>query len=279
VSTVALPLMFRQSYIGLVAGCMHPYSTACKALTHVPNALSYREIFVPYFAYGLYVAGLWLGIVTPVFLALIRSIRYDRSDWARMRAATRPLRGNAPPTSRQLSDYVNACKSYVAAITDAGKRYIPVFVVVIAAALAENLTDLDRTTTEGAASIGKIVLWLIWIPSLLIATYLFLILYDNAVKSSKAGIAHFVDAFEGQDGMDAELATARTELETFDEKRSSLSALMAVVKTGNIGVAVLVALTTGALAALFHANHWADAFFPRPFLNWVSGVWHNFGRK
>src|SRR5215472_6258692 len=49
-------------------------------------ANTFTQITRPYLAYAVYMAGLWLGVVLPVFLLLVRSIALDRAEWRRWQA-------------------------------------------------------------------------------------------------------------------------------------------------------------------------------------------------
>ena len=239
----------------------------------VSDPLSFGEIFGPYIPYSLYVAGLWLGIVFPVLFFLIRSVRYDLHAWKRLQGALDVIVPNDKLTRSAVASLVIASNDVLSLLKESAGRYLPIFLVVITMVLVEELSPLKRSVLEQSADIGKLLLWLLWIPTLIVSIALFTILYDGEVKHAKNALSLLIGRLKNFPARTKELQDATKALRDIGERETSVKALFDILKTGSVGVyALVVTLSALTVAVLrFHEN-WARAFVPQSFIDWLANA-------
>lgn len=236
----------------------------------VGDPLSFRQIWQPYwFPYSLYVCGLWLGMVAPVLFVLVRSIGWD---WPQLRNQESQLRldEGAPVNVQTVFGFRHSSTEYLESLKSTATRYIALFLIIITMMLLEQLTYLHCSVSEEASDWGKALLWLLLVPAFLISIVVFMFSYESGKKKSERGLNALIDRLRGTANSTDGLNEAQSALDDIRRNYNSAAALFAVLKTGTVGVFLLV-IIVGALSNAFLKYHWywAQAFFPTPFLNWV----------
>lgn len=236
----------------------------------VSDPFSFGQIFGPYFPYSLYVAGLWLGIVAPVLFFMARSLRLDWRAWKALQGTLVIDVPDEKLTRRTITNLVIATQDVFSLLKESAGRYLPIFLAVITMTLVEELTPLKRSVLGPSSDIGKIILWLLWIPTLVILVGLFTILYDGEVKRAKNALSLMIARLQNLPAKTRELQDAAKALRDISDHENSVKALFDVIKTGSVGVyGLVVAVTAITVSVLrFHEN-WARAFVPQSLIDWL----------
>lgn len=204
-------------------------SLAAGRLAHRENRSYFSEIWRPYlFPYSLYSIGLWLFIIYPVILYMVRSVKQDRSRFSAA-SVSRPI----PPTSastNSLAEYQKAAEHRLDAIRDVVSRYLAVFFVVCLVATVEFGVSYIRTSSlPEAATFGQIDLIVIWLSCLAIAAFV-AVLYFIEYRYAFAGFESLEDISTGKLYQDV-----RTSKLSFREQYSSIK----LVVTGGVAAGLL----------------------------------------
>lgn len=273
VALALLPLNFRRTYEGLIR-LPHP-----RIVPAVNDPLSFHQIWAPYFPYSLYVFGLWLGIVFPVLFFLARSMRFDFPQLRLLRSRIDRVEDAEELTKRSVSDYIYSFRQYFYWLKAVANRYVPLFLVVITICLVEQLTPLHCAVLAWAADLGKMALWLLLIPASLVTVFVFLFLFDDGITAAKGELDQLIETLAPHADKDDALDEARRAREDL-ESESSVSAMLAVTKSGNVGVYFLAILSAGLIGAfLRYHEYWASAFVPITVLHWMHHYLHAFSTQ
>src|SRR5262249_4882069 len=144
-----------------------------------------------------YMAGLWLGVVLPVFLLLVRSIVLDRAEWSRWQAVFAADRSDFDITPPAFQGYVADLENYILFIKDVVERYFPVFLAVITLLVLEQFSALASSSTPLAADMAKTLLWLVWMPAAGLSVYILAKAYEDALAVAKSDLGAFIERLRG----------------------------------------------------------------------------------
>lgn len=237
----------------------------------VPDPLSFGQIFGPYYPYSLYVIGLWIGIVLPVLMFFIRSIRNDREAYEKTRRVLDVVVPDTAITRATVARYVIAANDVFALLKEMAGRYVPLFLAVITVTLVEELTPLKRSVLEASADFGKLLLWMLWLPSFGFAVGLFSVVYDSEVKHAKNTLSLLIARLQDMPAKSRELADATKALREIGDRETSVKAMADIAKMGSVGVyALVVVVFSVALSVLFYHENWARAFVPQSIIDWFT---------
>jgi hypothetical protein len=237
---------------------------------------TFRQIELPYFPYLLYTMGLYIGIVSPVFLLVLRRFRYDWYEWRRARNgfisslsdAARPS-----PSVGEAQQLLTQFQNYVMNLKEVAERYLPVLLAISLVLLYEQLTPSHISVTSTAIESGKAALWLILGPILLIFVTVVALGYQNAVFKAESGLRTLADAAarspDGAALLDKVFA-ARADLLW---KQSPAEFVLAILKSGSISIPLLLALTAYILESLVKTNNWVEIFVPAPIVHLFQNLY------
>lgn len=258
---------------------LSPTNRYCLNVSTEVAADDFGQIIKPYFPYMLYAAGLWIGVVTPVFLVLLRRIDGDWKQWAERRVT---LDECLSPALSQSEIHAEATRSferlhvsfqnYVIGLKEVAERYFPVLLAVSLALLYEQLTTSKETVTVAAVESGKVALWLLLGPTLLICIAMVAVGYQNAARKAEAGfqaLAVFSSKRHGSAELLDRLATTRARL-MWEESPAAF--VLSVVKSATISIPLLLAITAYVVHTLSGPEGWLGIFVPRVVIDFVRRV-------
>jgi hypothetical protein len=259
----ALPSSFADSYQTLVA------AGTKIAGTPIPTDDSvWRQVYIPYLPYALYVFGLWIGIVLPVLIAMLRRLAVDFPQiWILKRTlvVSKADATRIAASAGDIKEYAANYQVYLAALRDAATRYVPLLLVVATMCLAEELTNLHCSVGPWATNAGKVALWALLGPALIISLVVFAGFYDDGIRSAKFSLEKVLAAARSSADPDA-LPEAQNALVEAG-KESSMAGIVAVAKTGQVGVYVLVVVATSWLSA---TKYGMRPFVPQNAVAWFT---------
>jgi len=234
---------------------------------HWSLPLSFREIMVPYFPYLLYMVSLWLGIVTPAFIFLLRRASSDLRWWREARARLYKILSKQITVVDELSlsmfqELLAAFQNYVIGLKNIAERYLPVLLAIALALLHEQLTPTYKTVTPTAVEYAKAACWLFLGPALFIFILLVALGYQSAVKKAETGFSPYIDLLvtspEKGEVLNAFLVL-RTNLIW---QQSPLTFIITAVKSASVALPLLIALTGYVLKNVIDKTAWPSLFLP-----------------
>lgn len=258
---------------------LNPTNRYCANITNKVAADDFGQILKPYIPYMLYATGLWMGVVTPVFLVLVRRIHEDWKQWTVRRAALdaclSPVLAYRETPSEAAGAFERlhvAFQDYVIGLKELAERYFPVLLAVSLALLYEQLTTSKETVTTAAVEYGKVALWLLLGPTLLICITMVAVGYQNAARKTESGfraLAAFSSRHHTSPELLDRLSTTRARL-MWEESPAAF--VLSVVKSATISIPLLLAVTAYVVHTLSGPEGWLGIFVPRAVIDFVRRV-------
>jgi hypothetical protein len=258
---------------------VNPTNAYCRDIKAKVAADDFREITKPYIPYMLYATGLWIGVVTPVFLVLLRRIRGDWKLWLERRttldASLSPILSGSE-IGRETTGFFEtlhfAFQNYVVGLKEVAERYFPVLLAVSLALLYEQLTTSKETVTTAAVESGKVALWLLLGPTLLICITMVAVGYQNAARKAESGfrgLAALSSHHHPPPEVLDRIAATRARL-MWEESPAAF--VLSVVKSATISIPLLLAITAYIVHTLSGPEGWLGIFVPQVVINFVRRV-------
>jgi hypothetical protein len=240
-------------------------------------ANDFTQIRKPYFPYLLYVFGLWIGIVFPVFLTLLRRVRVDWELW-RVRRSTLDscipikLPSHAGQGSNSFEEFSVAFQNYVIGLKEVAERYVPVLLATSLVLLYEQLTTSHLTVTQAAVESGKLALWLLLGPALLICITMVALGYQNAADKAEIGLRAFAETLAKSHGKTELFDRVIQAREKLMWEESPAEFVVSVAKSATVAIPLLLALTAYVLHSLAGPEGWLGIFVPKAAIDFVQGL-------
>jgi hypothetical protein len=258
----------------------NPANPYCPDIAHKVATDDFGQIMKPYIPYMLYATALWIGVVTPVFMVLLRRIRADWVQWRERRdsldACLSPLLSQSQTDDTAPARFFErlrvAFQNYVIGLKEVAERYFPVLLAVSLALLYEQLTTSKETVTTTAVESGKVALWFLLGPTLLICITMVAIGYQNAARKAESGfraLAVFSSKHHGPPELPDRLAMTRSRL-MWEESPAGF--VLSVVKSATISIPLLLAITAYIVHTLSGPEGWLGIFVPQIVINFVHRV-------
>jgi len=260
---------------GLPARAALQQSAYCRDIESRVSANQFGQILKPYFPYLLYVFGLWIGVVLPVFLVLLRRLRADWEHWKESRSrlddSVKTL-SQSHLNSPTFETLLLAFQDHIIGVKEVAERYVPVLLAISLILLYEQLTTSKQTVTPPAVELGKLALWLLLGPVLIACVTMVAIGYQNAAHKVESGFRILVRASVKSSGS-AELVDrivrARAKL-MWDESPASF--VLSVAKSATISIPLLLTVTAYVLHSLSGPEGWIGIFIPKAVINFVKNI-------
>lgn len=250
----------------------------CEDIAAIVSANTFRQIWLPYMPYLLYMLGLWIGILWPILHCLMRWIRRDIKWGAVIReelekhlpkAIDRVESKSAEP---QFDCLMAAFQGYVVGLKDIAERYLSILVAVIVSLAYEQLTTSKLTVTAQASEAGKVVLWLLLGPALLTFISIVALGYQRVAQRVERGLRTFVRGLTAE-GSSSDLLgrvmAARNEL-IWD--RSPTEFIFGVIKSATVAMPLVFAVS-GYIASMLTGNNWFEIFLPNAVIEFVRNLY------
>lgn len=244
-----------------------------------PFPHTFGQIWKPYIPYLLYTSGLWIGIVYPIFLMLLRSVPEDWKEWrdssARLdhSSSVKPASSNHEMRDSFVGIFL-AFQDYVVKLKSVAERYVPVLLVTSVILLYEQLTTSNLTVTPVAVESGKVALWLLLGPALIVCLIIVAIGYQKATYKAQAGFGLLIRT---STGASRETELLNHVLEARDGvlwDRTPGEFVLSVLKSATLSVPLLFAVTTYVLNTLGGPEGWVGIFVPRVVVNFFRTLYH-----
>jgi hypothetical protein len=271
---VFLPDSFRSGLRLNMGTLMH--KPACADLEAKVANDDYHQIMKPYIPYFLYIFGLWFGIVLPLFLFLLRSVSVDWKQWKDRRSRldkcvdtkVSPLLQEQFRTFEKL---LTAFQDHIVGLKDIAERYVPVLLAVSLALLYEQVTPSHQTVTPAAVESGKLALWFLLGPALLICITIVALGYQGAAHKAESGLRFLIEDLgysgEGVEAFKA-ISEARSKL-IWDQSPAAF--ILSVVKSATVSIPLLLAVIIYVLHSL--SGGWFSIFVPKALVDFVQSVY------
>jgi hypothetical protein len=242
------------------------------------SSLTFGEIFKPYVPYTFYMAGLWMGIVLPIFILVIRTIKLDFADWREKRKSLHAsvvsgLAGDADKIALRFDGLVAALQQYVLCLKGIGERYVPVVLGVCLMLLYEQLTPSKGTVTPLAVEAGKIAAWLLLGPALFMFITVVAIGYQNAAARAHAGLSALSRSLLEQSGKRDLLDKVLKSQSDLLWNQSPVAFVLTVVKSASVSMPLLLAVTGYLLKQLTGSGGWLGIFVPQAVVDFVRRLY------
>jgi hypothetical protein len=234
--------------------------------------ITFGHVLKPYIPYFFYTSGLWIGILFPMFVLLIRLVP---QDWNKLRDSASKLDLKPPLDSlgriEQISnahrDLLIAFQDHVAVIKDLTQRYIPIFLTISLYMLYEQTTPSYETLTPLSVEAGKVALWLFLGPVLIVSLIAVAAEYQSAARKAEVGLRSLIGAsikFSNQPDTLLPLLKARDDL-LWDRTPGEL--LLSIAKSPTLSIPLLFALTAYVLNTVHGPDGWVGIFMPKVVIN------------
>jgi hypothetical protein len=255
---------------------MKVQTAGCSDLETKVATDDYHQIMEPYISYFLYIFGMWMGIILPVFLFLLRCASVDWTQWKDRRSRLDDCVSSAVPSSAQarfsaFERLVIAFQDYIVGLKDIAERYVPVLLAVSLALLYEQVTPSYQTVTNAAVESGKLALWLLLGPALLICIMIVALGYQSAAHKAESKLRDLVKGSllseDGAEGFKA-ISEARSKL-IWDQSPATF--VFSVVKSATISIPLLLAITAYVLHS--YKEGWPRIFVPKALVNFFRDVY------
>jgi len=231
----------------------------------LPSQPAFDQLVKPYFPYTLYMLGLWVGIVLPVFLVFIRSLVSDVDRGKRSREVLGTNRGDVNVTQLVFQQFVADFEDYFIFLKEAAERYLSVFLLLIIVLWVEQITPLESSATHFASEIVKTILWVFWIPAMLLSVYLLVKVYDDARSPVMSVLSAFAKNLRNEPDKH-ELFTRVIDKRIELSDRGGATFLKTVVINGRVSVYLLITVASPVIR-LFLSQGGAKAIFPDWLIN------------
>jgi hypothetical protein len=236
----------------------------------------FRQIYLPYIPYTLYMMGLWIGVAFPNFLFLMRSvpadIRWSRGNWETLRSVIERSNDHSPELLAQsYRRLVTAFEEYVLGLKGLAQRYIPVILVIAIILLYEQLTRSHLTVTTAAVEAGKIGLWILLGPALLLCLLLVVFRYQDAAQATTWALSRIAANPTADPQLFESAIAKRSELAW---KRGTFQFVLSLFQSATFTIAFIVAAFSYVLSSTIRGERVIDALFPRPIVQFVEHLFN-----
>lgn len=243
-------------------------SDSFKSEEHAPDQYSFRQIDLPYLPYSLYSIGLYIGIMLPALLCLIRRISFDKNTLSRTKKDLENLSqldvdSEKPFTIFCFKQFELAFQNYVILLKNLSERYLPLILVTAIFLIIEQITSSKATVTPAAIEITKILEWLLIGPILLLFLIIVAIGYQITVKGAEKKLRSFIDLIK----MLPDKSEVLDEIINFREKLiwsySPLSFIISAVKSASIAIPLLLTLIVYIIQNIATDSKWLHIVLPK----------------
>lgn len=262
--------------------------TKCYSFQNI--SLVFKEIWLPYFPYLLYNFGLWLGIVTPAFLYLLRSIIFDLKEQKQSRSKLAeieiPLNSSCP---EYIEDVLMTLKfnfqNYTFWLNNLVERYLPVVLVIALLLIHEQLTPVGESILEYSLEIVKTFLWVMLYPLVFLLLGLVAFGYqealktvDNICKNYQQKLLNWRKTLE----IDTEIPKKFKEtIEEISQMRESIIlktnpirfAIYAATKNPSVSMPLLFSFTIYIIKHFGSQGTWLNLFVPQNILDFIKSFY------
>jgi hypothetical protein len=243
-------------------------SDSFKSEDHAPDQYSFRQIDLPYLPYSLYSIGIYIGIMLPALLCLIRRISFDKNTLSRTKKDLENLSqldvdSEKPFTIFCFKQFELAFQNYVILLKNLSERYLPLILVTAIFLIIEQITSSKATVTPAAIEITKILEWLLIGPILLLFLVIVAIGYQITVKGAEKKLRAFIDLIK----MLPDKSEVLGEIINFREKLiwsySPLSFIISAVKSASIAIPLLLTLIIYIIQNIVTESNWLHIVLPK----------------
>jgi hypothetical protein len=277
-SLVFLPNNFRHQLAFRAQSGFQDAPASCKQIAAVVAANEFAQIRKPYFPYLFYSLGLWLGIVFPVFLALLRRLGTDWQQWRKRRLQLDRfnLAGSldAVDKPRFFDELLVAFQDYIVGLKEIAEHYVPLALTVSIGLFYDQLTPSHQTVTEAALEYSKIVIWLILGSVLPVCATIVAIGYQNAVYKvdlALHNLAEFLAKSCDNSKLFDEVVRTRSKLMW---EQSPLTFVFSVIKSASVSLPLLLAvlIVIRSVRSVQGRDGWLELVLPKAFVAIAKAV-------
>jgi len=232
----------------------------------------FRQIYSPYIPYTLYMVALWIGVVFPVLLFLMRSVpadvRWSRNNWTVLQQAITHAQGPAPhELARTYRELVLRFEDYVLGLKRIAQRYIPIIFAVSIILLYEQLTPSSRTVTQAAVEGGKVGLWILLGPTLLVCLVLVVFRYQQASEATIPALT----AVAANPATDGSLFDSALEKRSdLSWKRGTFQFVVSLFQSATFTIAFLVAVSSYTLSSAVQGEKLMYLLVPKAVIEFLK---------
>ena len=248
------------------------------SITVHPEMYSFEKITLPYLPYSLYSIGLYIGIMLPALLCLIRRISFDKNTISQAKKDLENL-SRIDASSVELfsiihfKQYELAFQNYVILLKNYSERYLPLILSTAIFLIIEQITSSKDTATQAAIEITKILEWLLIGPTLLIFLIFVAIGYQITVNDAEQKLRSFIDLIKMSPGKSEILG----EISNFREKLiwsySPLSFIVSAVKSASIAIPLLLTLTIYVMQTIMTESNWLYIVLPKAIAQFLKSLY------
>ncbi|MEJ2282584.1 MAG: hypothetical protein P8X85_03210 [Desulfobacterales bacterium] len=248
------------------------------SITVQPEMYSFKKITLPYFPYSLYSIGLYIGIMLPALLCLIRRISFDKKIISKAKKDLEHLsRIDSSSvesfTIIQFKQYELAFQNYVILLKNFSERYLPLILSTAIFLIIEQISSSKDTATQAAIEITKILEWLLIGPTLIIFLISVAIGYQITVNGTEQKLRSFIDLIKMSPGKSEMLG----EISNFREKLiwsySPLSFIVSAVKSASIAIPLLLTLTIYVMQTIMTESNWLYIVLPKAIAQFLKSLY------
>lgn len=237
--------------------------------------ITFGHVLKPYIPYFFYTVGLWVGILFPMFVLLIRLVP---QDWKNLRDSASKVDLKPPLESfRRIEEIGNAHRDlliafqdHVAVIKDLTERYIPIFLTISLYLLYEQATPSYKTLSPLSVEAGKVALWLFLGPVLIASLIAVAAEYQSAARKAEVALRSLISAsinFSDQPDTLLSLLKSRDDLLW---NRSPGELLLSIAKSPTLSIPLLFALTVYVFNTVHGHDGWIAILVPRVVINFFQ---------
>ncbi len=233
-----------------------------------PEKYSFDQIDLPYLPYSLYSIGLYIGIMLPALLCLIRRISFDKNILSRTKKDLENLSQLDVDSEKSFTifcfkQFELAFQNYVILLKNISERYLPLILVTAIFLIIEQITSSKDTVTPAAIEITKTLEWLLIGPILLLFLVIVAIGYQITVKGAEKKLRSFIDLIK----MLPDKSEVLGEIINFREKLiwsySPLSFIISAVKSASIAIPLLLTLIIYIIQNIVTESNWLHIVLPK----------------
>jgi hypothetical protein len=277
ITFLTLLLILQFSYLRL--DFMHNLSSkGYPSITRQPEMYTFEKITLPYLPYSLYSIGLYIGMMLPALLCLIRRISFDKNILSQAKKDLENLSqidANSVEsfTIIQFKQYELAFQNYVILLKNFSERYLPLILSTAIFLIIEQITSSKDTATQAAIEITKILTWLVIGPTLLIFLISVAIGYQITVNGAEQKLRSFIDLIK----MSPDKSEMLGEISNFREKLiwsySPLSFIVSAVKSASIAIPLLLTLTVYVMQTIMAESNWLYIVLPKAIAQFLKSLY------
>ena len=243
-----------------------------------PEMYSFDKITLPYLPYSLYSIGLYIGIMLPALLCLIRRISFDKNLLSQAKKDLENLSqidANSVEsfTIIRFKQYELAFQNYVILLKNFSERYLPLILSTAIFLIIEQITSSKDSATQAAIEITKILTWLLIGPTLLIFLISVAIGYQITVNGAEQKLRSFIDLIK----MSPSKSEMLGEISNFREKLiwsySPLSFIVSAVKSASIAIPLLLTLTIYVMQTIMAESNWLYIVLPKAIAQFLKSLY------